>query len=45
MKKHTIEDIMAAYRELWEAVENGEVEDQFFKLRETARGILYEKAG
>ncbi len=45
MKKHTIEQIKAAYRELWGAVENGTVEEQFFKLRETARGILYEKAG
>jgi len=40
MKKHTIEQIMAAYRELWEATENGTVEKQFFKLREKARGIL-----
>ncbi len=45
MKKHTIDEIKEAYRELWEATENGTVEEQFFKLRETARGILYEKTG
>lgn len=40
MKKHTIEEITEAYRELWEATENGTVEEQFFKLREKARRIL-----
>jgi hypothetical protein len=40
MKKHTIEEITAAYRELWEATENGTIDEQFFKLREKARGIL-----
>lgn len=34
------EIIKAAYQELWEATENGTVEEQFFKLREKARGIL-----
>ncbi len=40
MKKQDIEEIIEAYLELWEAVENGTVEEQFFKLREKARGIL-----
>lgn len=33
---------LAAYRELWNAVENGTIDEHFFELREKARGILWE---
>lgn len=40
------DSIKDAYRELWEAVENGTVEDKFFELRGKARKLLHsEKAG
>ena len=32
-----IEELVAAYRELWEAVENGTVDKNFFELRERFR--------
>ena len=32
-----IEELVAAYRELWEAVENGTIDKNFFKLRERFR--------
>jgi len=33
-------EIKSAYRELWEAVENGTVDENFFELREKARRLL-----
>lgn len=45
VKNKEIDEIREAYLELWETVENGTVEEHFFKLREKARGILYEKTG
>lgn len=33
-------EIKSAYRELWEAVENGTVDEDFFELREKARRLL-----
>lgn len=33
-------EIKSAYRELWEAVENGTVDESFFELREKARRLL-----
>ncbi len=30
----------SAYRELWEAVENGTVDENFFELRQKARRLL-----
>lgn len=40
MKK---DEIKAAYRELWEATENGTVDRDFFKLREKAHRVLNPK--
>ena len=42
MKKHTIEQIKAAYQELWAAVENGTLDRDFFKLREKFRSVINE---
>ncbi len=33
-------EIKSAYRELWEAVENGTVDESFFELREKVRRLL-----
>lgn len=33
-------EIKSAYQELWEAVENGTVDESFFELREKARRLL-----
>lgn len=33
-------EIKSAYRELWEAVENGTVNEDFFELREKVRRLL-----
>lgn len=41
----TIKEIRDAYLELWQAVENGTVDDNFFELRRKARGILNEPEG
>lgn len=40
--KKKIEEIKAAYRELWGAVENGTLDRDFFKLREKFRSVINE---
>lgn len=36
-----VNEVKEAYRELWQATENGTVSEQFFELREKARGIFW----
>lgn len=38
-----MDEVKEAYSELWQAVENGTVDKQFFKLRETARRTFQER--
>lgn len=35
-----IKTVEAAYKELWSAVENGEVDKKFFKLRSRFRNVI-----